>query len=202
MEFNTIAPYYDTLSRMVFGNTLEKAKVSLYDHIKNGSTILFIGGGSGSSLQALLKLRKNLTIDFVESSGKMISKAKNRAKNTSVVNFYHKPVEEFEGLNYDYVITEFFLDLFEEPKIKDLIEIISFKLANNGKWIDTDFRQPSKYKGKFILKLMYWFFNIIANVASTKLVCAKPLLQTAGFDICLEKESKSKYISSRLITTL
>ena len=129
MQFDLIAPYYDKLSRIVFGSTLEQAKISQFCNIKAGSTILFIGGGAGTSLKTLLNLRKNLTIDYVEPSQKMIFLAKKKVSNFIDFRFHARAIEEFDGTGYDIIITEFFFDLFEASKIQELIKLIKLKLA-------------------------------------------------------------------------
>lgn len=199
MQFDFIAPYYDAISRIVFGTVLEKAKITHFGNITNGSRVLFIGGGSGSSLASLLQTRDDLKTDFVDSSQKMISIAKKRVLDSFNVSFYHIPVEQFDGSSYDFIITEFFFDLFDKNKTKELIEIIASKLTKDGKWIDTDFRESSKLKNKIILKLMYKFFNISAKLKSNKLVHTNLFFIKAGYEITHECKFNSGFISSRLL---
>ncbi len=200
MQFDFIAPFYDFISRAVFGSTLEKAKTALFGNITNGSTVLFIGGGSGSSLQTLLKQKENLTIDYVDPSQKMILLAKNRVGNSQYVKFYQLPIEKFVGVDYDVIITEFFFDLFDEAKIQELMELIRLKLNNDGKWIDSDFRKPPSRRHKLLMKMMYWFFKITTNLTTDKLVNTKPLFNEAGLKIITKYKLKSGFVTSQLIT--
>lgn len=202
MQFDFVAPYYDFISKLVFGSVIEQTKTSLFSNITHGSKVLFIGGGSGYSLERLLISRKNLVIDFVDPSRKMILKAKNRVKDSSEVNFHQIHIEEFSGDAYDFVITEFFFDLFGQKRIIELVRIISSKINKKGNWIDTDFREPSYFKNKIILKLMYQFFKITVNIASNKLVYTKPIFKNAGLKIIGEEKSSTGFISSQLIARL
>lgn len=202
MQFDFVAPYYDFISKLVFGSVIEKTKTSLFSRITHGSKVLFIGGGSGYSLEILLNTKKNLVIDFVDASHKMILQAKNRVKESSDIKFHQIHIEEFSGDSYDFVITEFFFDLFDEKKIVELVKIISSKTNKKGNWIDTDFRESLNFKNKIILKLMYQFFKITIKIASNKLVYTKPIFKKAGFQIIAEKKSHTSFISSIVFAKL
>lgn len=199
MQFDFIAPYYDFISKLVFGDILEKAKVSQFSNISNGSKVLIIGGGSGSSLVGLLKDRLDIQIDFVEPSNKMIFKAKRRIGVLEDVNFYNVNIENFDGVSYDFVITEFFFDLIDKEEILILIKTIGQKLNNNGKWIDTDFRVTQRLMSRITLKIMYLFFRITSGVVVQKLISTKSIFNQVGFEINNEQNFKEGFISSRLI---
>ncbi len=199
MQFNFISQYYDLLNRLVFGTRLDKAKVSLFNHITEGNKVLFIGGGTGLSLLRLLSKNQNLAIDFVDSSSQMISIAKRRVKENGTVEFHITDIKQFDGSSYDVIITEFFFDLFTKDNISKLIELLSQKLTKNGVWIDTDFRKPSTLKNRATLKLMYLFFKITAKLKTNILVNTQPFFETNGFKIDKELKFNSGFISSQLI---
>lgn len=197
MDFNSVAPYYDVLSKIVFGSTLEKVKCSLFENIPVESNILFIGGGTGVSLVKLLNSKGGLKIDFVDSSAKMISKAKNRVGHNSHVRFHSVPIQNFNGKGYDIIITEFFFDLFNQIEAEELITAIKLKLKKTGIWIDTDFRKPKTLKNKWVLKWMYWFFMHASNIKVNELVGTKPIFKKNFLKLTEEKKSKSNFVSSR-----
>ena len=202
MQFDFISKYYDTLNTLVFGSVIYKAKISLFDDIKDGSTILFVGGGSGLSLVPLLNKRPNVKIDFIDSSRKMILKAKDRIPIDSNVAFHPIEIEQFEGITYDYIITEFFFDLFDKNQIIEIIEGLMKKGNSRGIWIDTDFRKPINFKSKFTLNLMYFFFKITANLKTNELVSTQPLFENNGLKIRKEVKFNAGFISSQLIAGL
>ena len=163
MQFNFVAKYYTFISRVVFGNSLEIAKVSLFNKIPDYGRVLIIGGGTGVSLGFLVKLKPHIKIDFVEVSSKMIALAKARVNNGKT-QFVCAPIEKFEGTDYDVIITEFFLDLFTVTEIEKHICLIKQKLSTNGIWIDTDFRPTNKIYDKILLKVMYCFFKLFSKI--------------------------------------
>jgi ubiquinone/menaquinone biosynthesis C-methylase UbiE len=200
MRFNFIAPYYDLLSKLIFGTKIEKLKVSFFNRIPANSNVLFIGGGSGTSLQTLLQIRNNVSIDYVEPSSKMIKKAIKRVGGSTNIHFHQLNIEEFEGVDYDVIITEYFFDLFDEFKIYELVEMIGLKLNRNGKWIDTDFRAPNTFKDRLLLKTMYLFFKLTVNLKTNNLVSTNQLFLNAGLEILGENTACEGFSTSRLIT--
>ena len=198
MQFNFIAKYYTFISRAVFGNSLEKAKVSLFNNIPDNAKVLIIGGGTGVSLAFLNRLKPQLIIHFVEASSEMVKIAKSKI-DTGQVDFYYSTIEDFGGGNYDVIITEFFLDLFSENEIKSYIHLITHKLSKNGVWFDTDFRATNSLSKKALLKIMYLFFRIFSNVKVDKLIATKKIIESKGLIITKEKKFKSGFITSRLI---
>lgn len=198
MQFNFVATYYDVLSRIVFGGVLDKAKVALFDRIKNGDKVLFIGGGAGNSLKRLLELKPELKIDFVDSSNKMTLKASKGVDLNSTVCFYAMPIENFEGVNYDVIITEFFFDLFNQNKCEELMVFIAPKLNKHGVWIDTDFRNTSNRRHYLLLKLMYLFFRVMAQVSNSNLYNNSLLFKSRGFRLKKNLRFKEGFISSCL----
>ena len=199
MQFDFISKYYDALSKLVFGNVVYNAQTSLFDKIEDGKKILFVGGGTGFSLLTLLNRRPYLTIDFIDSSHKMISMAKARVNNNSNVAFHHMKIQQFVGTSYDYIITEFFFDLFNKREVIDLINLLAKKLNSHGVWLDTDFRMPTNFKNRFLLRGMYMFFHIVASVKSNRLVDTKPVFLKQRLIIKEEINFNDNFISSRLI---
>jgi ubiquinone/menaquinone biosynthesis C-methylase UbiE len=202
MQFDTVAPYYNMLSKIVFANEISRAKTSQFNSIKIKTRVLFIGGGTGDSLSFLLSRNKELEIDFVDPSEKMMLRARKLNTNSINVNFFQLRIEDFEGGEYDVVITEFFFDLFEKEKIKTLIDQISLKLTTNGIWIDTDFRKPVKFVDKYLLRIMYFFFKVYAGIESSSLNEVEPIFTQAGLVIKKEHKSSTGFITSRLFVRI
>ncbi len=199
MQFDFIAKYYAFTSTLVFGRSLEIAKASLFTRIPSTAKVLFIGGGTGTSLKKLVSLKPQAHIDFVETSEQMILRAAQKVSSESLVNFFHSSIEEFEGGGYDVIITEFFFDLFEKEKIETLVSIIAPKLSSKGCWIDTDFRKPDKVFHKILLGTMYLFFKLTSKIEVNGLVETKLIMSENGFRVLNEEKSNSGFISSQLL---
>lgn len=199
LNFNTVSPVYDLLARMVFGKTLEKAKISQLGSISDGQTILFIGGGTGATLNYLNGHFNKLKVDYVEMSSGMIKKAKMRSTGNLSIDFHNLPIEDFEGHDYDIVLTEFFFDLFSTEEIDKLVLHISNKLGPDGLWIDTDFRNTSNILHKTLMAATYMFFRMMVNLKVKRLVDHTDLLGKNKLTVKSEKIFRDGLVTSRLI---
>ena len=175
-NYDTIAPVYDFISRMVFGKAIVNAQVSLLKCLPVGDyRLLVVGGGTGWILEELAKQRPSgLTVDFVEASGEMINLARKRNCGGNSVNFIHCPIEDFEApFLYQAILTPFVLDNFEEQKAKQVFTQLDKLLAKEGVWLYADFvydKSNSPVWQKGLLKLMYFFFRVTAKIEVNRLV--------------------------------
>ena len=116
-DFNFVAPFYKSLSRLVFGDTLVQAQRYFLNQIPIGSKILILGGGDGALLSYLDITYK---VDFVEMSSKMIALAENQ-DYLCEVNFVLGD-ESILTESYDVIITPFVLDCFKEDKLQEVLQ--------------------------------------------------------------------------------
>src|SRR5690606_22865871 len=77
-NFDSIAPIYDGLSRLVFGNALQRAQTEHISLIPPNSNVLLIGGGSGWLLEQLLTYSPLAEVTYLEVSPKMLQLAQLR----------------------------------------------------------------------------------------------------------------------------
>jgi ubiquinone/menaquinone biosynthesis C-methylase UbiE len=164
-NYDTIAPFYDRLKRLIFGSQLDRAESYYLDRIGPNAKVLILGGGSGSNLN-LIDQEANIT--FVELSQVMIKKARiHRAYNVRFVNtdFLH-----FEnGDYYDWIICPFFLDVFAEEDLDRVIKRVSSIASSQASIIVTDF-QSKKIWHRIFSFLMYVFFKLVTNMKPLQLL--------------------------------
>ena len=72
MNYNFIAPYYHSLSQLIFLNRQHQAHFVILKHLKENDKILWVGGGAGKFIAEIEKLNLKLDIDYVDFSSKMI----------------------------------------------------------------------------------------------------------------------------------
>ncbi len=172
MNFNGIAPFYDSLSKIVFGKALLKARICFLDRLPESGTILYIGGGSGIGLKDIRELNPKLKIDFIEASYKFISIAKTKfdAHLSEHINFIHGTENSIDrDKKYTAVITFFIIDLFPQKEAEAFCKKIISHLEPGGIWLFTDFISPPKKYQKLLLKFIYSFFRIVANMRARTL---------------------------------
>lgn len=159
-RFDRIAPFYDGLSTLVFGNSLMKAQKCNLCIVPAHSDVLVLGGGTGKWLVELLKHNDSCRVWYVEASLKMIHLANKYLNASDRVIFIHGTQQDIPDRKFDIVITHFFVDMFSESDLSDLAEKIAGVLKNGGKWIVADFVN-NRYWHKLLLWMMYLFFNAI-----------------------------------------
>lgn len=164
-NFDRVAPIYDTLAYIVFGSSIRKAQHAFLDSISSGDTVLVLGGGTGKFLPALRNRIVEGHIVFIDTSAEMISRARERVADDGHVTFLHGRLEDLAAeFKADVIITHFFLDLFGEHEIGEVIQKITKHTLPHSKWIVSDFFEGQWLWQRILLKSMYLFFRI-----STKL---------------------------------
>lgn len=191
-----MAPFYDTLARVVFGYRLELAQQYFLDEIKANARVLIVGGGSGKVLEWLPE-NLALNIDYVELSDGMISRAMKRKWNGNDVSFTAHDIFQVKG-SYDMIITNFFLDCFEEDKLNDVLAHLNPMLKEDGSWLVTDFSLPTNARQRMLLWMMHSFFRLMVRLESRKLEDIKGCLARAGLKIRKEELFSKQLIFSAM----
>ena len=119
-DYNSVAGYYDRLSRLVFQRSIIKAQQYLSDFISDNNKVLLVGGGTGWILDEIAKLKKkNISVVYVEKSSKMIELSKKRKHENVTVEFVNAGIESYTtGDYFDVILTPFLFDNFIEKKIQ------------------------------------------------------------------------------------
>ena len=195
--YDYIAPYYDSIVKLVFGNHILESQISFLDRLPNKGKILLIGGGTGKTLQKLVELKPLLHIDYVDASSKMIQKSKELLVNTAHnVTFIKGTEEVIPSINYDAILTFFFLDLFEQKKRKDIFHLLNNKLKPNGKWFVSDFNTPNNLYNKLLETTMFLFLKITTKIESNKIENYLDLFNQQGFKLNGRSEHFNNFIFS------
>lgn len=191
-NFNFIAPFYDKLASLVFGNTLFESQIYFLTEIKASYKVLIIGGGSG---KLLTKISNCESITFLEKSEKMIGLAKKINSNKSIIWLNEDFLRCNLAKKFDLIICPFFLDAFDEGNLEIVISKIKNLLFEDGKLIVTDFQITKKWHS-ILVKLMYLFFRILTNYNGKKLINFSDYLVRQGFSIDKKKSFYSENIFS------
>ena len=197
-NYNNIANVYDQISFWVFGNILMKSQTCLCKHIAPKSKILIVGGGTGKLLEEITKIHKSgLNITYVDSSVKMINKAKRRNIGENNIEYITIPIESYlPRFSFDIIITPFFLDNFNETAFIEIWNILHNNLKKGGLWLNADFNQPMKMYHKFLLKTMFLFFRFTCGVETKKLPDIKQHFNKYSYQLIEENKFNDNFISS------
>jgi len=200
ISYDTVAGIYDSLSRMVFGGAQQRVQRRLLQHINDGNSILIAGGGAGRLLADMQRFGlKDVTVDFVDSSGKMLQIAEKRRVSLDV-RFIRADIFRFEpARRYDVVITGFLFDHFNRQDCERLFVRLDSMLDPEGLWLYADFTLKEK-KGswwkKMMLHAMYRFFGVVSGVSPQTLTEMSEIFDRFGYSECSHDHAFGRFIYS------
>ena len=173
-NYNSVAWFYDGLSRLVFGSSIKKAQIELLHFIPEKASILIVGGGTGWILEEIAKLYPSgLDITYIDSSSKMIGLSKKRNCAVNHVQFIEAGIENtsLKDKSFDIIITPFAADGFTQEAWQQVFTKLHASLKPNGIWLYADFRLNDKSPvwQKLMIKLLYLFFKITCRIQADKL---------------------------------
>ncbi len=185
ISFDSLAAPYEWLERLTFGPYLQRCRIAMLDRVGQVRSALIVGDGDGRFLEALLKANPEVTVDSLDISPAMIAKARSRCDHNRVrFQVADARAHDFGAERYDLIVTNFFLDCFEESDLEVLIPKLSTALKPGGLWIVGDFRVPDhrllRPLAQFALAGMYLFFKVATRIPASRLVNPAPLLRSLG----------------------
>ncbi len=190
-DFDRIASVYDLLARLVFGKSMVKAQIHFLPKIPAHAKVLILGGGTGWILTELFRMNPLCKVWYVEASAKMLALSRKRVNDEWPVKFIHGTEENIPlSMDFDVVITNFYLDLFNENALNEVVVRIKSALNVNSIWIATDFVNNQKLWQRVTLRIMYLFFQLACNIESTQLPAWKTAIQKTKYK---KEEIKSFY---------
>ena len=87
-SYRYLAPFYELLARLVFGQSLTKAHfellqpnhLELRETFEHAQRIYWLGGGTGIALCELMKVAPNARLYYIEPSRSMLSRAQQKVR--------------------------------------------------------------------------------------------------------------------------
>ena len=208
MSFDRVAPYYDSLARLVFGNSIQQAQYHFLDQIPPAARVLVVGGGTGWILPYLLERPEVVHITFLENSARMLTLAQQtmgsfHKPSTASVIFVHGDEHSLtESDRFSVVITNFVLDMYQGSALDNLVQTLTDHLSPRGVWLFTDFRLSEQKKHRWwqriVAQTMYAFFHLTAGIARHPLPPYHQCFTSKNFRMVLERSFFSDFIVSRV----
>ncbi|MEQ8360340.1 MAG: class I SAM-dependent methyltransferase [Cytophagales bacterium] len=167
-NYGIIAPFYDLLKKIVFGQSLIKAECIHLNEVRPESKLLVIACGSSEFLEHI-EISKFSSITCIDKSAKMCQKSRyrrNKLKQAEKIQIKESEFESFTSTQkYDVIALPFFLDSQKPTDIHVILDKCHTMLADQGSLIITDFNSLSSRKSNILLiKIMYIFFRISTNI--------------------------------------
>src|SRR5205085_1637603 len=85
-----------------------------------------------------------------------------------------------EGIQFDVIITNFYLDLFSDSNLNPIIKLLRSHLKGKSIWLVSDFVYSNKLWQKILLWIMYRFFRLTCDIDARDLPAWQLLLNAHG----------------------
>lgn len=97
--------------------------------------------------------------------------------------------------DYDTVLTNFYLDLFSDAQLMDLIAQVKMHVSSNALWLVTDFETHSMLQHVKV-RLMYLFFRMMTGLKTQALPGWYKAMEQAGCVVLKNYYTQRKFIRS------
>lgn len=194
MSFNRVAPYFERLEKIVFNKKMQRCRTAHIAELPPVKKIALVGEGNGQFLLELIKLCDCEQIHCIDASQAMLDLAQKRLQKFSPdtsdrVKFYLRDltVEAMPDQNYDLIVTNFFLDVFNEQSLIESIRKIAASCEKNAVWLYADFQISGgmfqRMRANVLIKIMYVFFRLVAQIQTQRLIDPSEILEKQGFKL-------------------
>jgi SAM-dependent methyltransferase len=189
--YGFLAPIYQSLSRLVFGQDLLNANRVFMD-LGRGKRSLIIGGGDGLAYR---DWDRSFVGEYWDTSPAMAKIAKrNLGKSGIEVNCGSWP----DKGEFDVVFLPFVLDTLPDPDIIELVHHIQKSLHPGGLIIISDFFPPGALVQKALQQLMITCFRIIAGHPRSDLPDLAAFFDSKIWRLVGEKTWRKGWIRARV----
>ncbi len=163
-----------------------------------------LGEGDGRFMAAFVRQNEQATVDSIESSREMTRLAALRVRANERVAFHNADARLFAipAVEYDLIVTHFFLDCFSSEECAGLISSISGAAAPRARWLLSEFHQPeegfARYWTALLIRICYFCFRLATGLKTTQLPEYRGALRANGFARMRYKEALGGLLISEL----
>jgi tRNA (cmo5U34)-methyltransferase len=212
-DFDLVAPIYDGLAALVFGGAIRRAQTRLLPALREAERALIIGGGTGWFLLELLDRTDVEHVLYVEKSENMLNKSRDLliARAPQWLNRVEFRLGTEESVTaqdggFDLLVTNFFLDLFQDTNCSNMIEQLASKLSSSGRWLFVDFHTPEggwqRTASDALYTVMYGFFSLTSQIESRRPPEYQATFDRLGIQTELEETFYATMIRAKLMRKL
>lgn len=184
-HFNSIAPFYNFIKRIVLNNGTETAIEFFIPFSKPHGRILVVGAGNDNSVIELNKCSAVLEIVHLDISSRMTELARKRNRSLSTPCGYSTvSFSDFQSdQKFDQIIMPFYLDLFSDSMVVEQLQIAKRFLSSQGKVVIVDFDSSSElgWVNQLRIQFLYGIFWPITGNIRSKIPDYTALSQKVNF---------------------
>lgn len=158
-NYKFVGHFYDFLSNIYSGKSIQHCKVAMLDHLKPGDKVLFAGVGHG--IDAVYAAKRGAEVTVVDLSETMLRKFQRNLEKNGVkihIRQVHSDILQFQEFErYDMVVANFFLNVFQRDMMLKVLQHL-IKLGKPGaKVVVGDFSYPTGNVLSRAFKVLYWY---------------------------------------------
>ena len=191
-KYRYIGPVYDFLSNLYSGKSIQSCKNAMLeqDKVQPGDRVLVAGVGHGRDAIRAAELGADVTVvDLSETMLNKFSELLAREAPHLKVRTIHNDimkVEEYE--QYDMVVANFFLNVFDEDNMEEVLKHLIRLGKPEAKVVVGDFIYPTGNILARAFKKAYWYiavftFWLFANNAFHKVYNYPDYLRKLGLEV-------------------
>jgi ubiquinone/menaquinone biosynthesis C-methylase UbiE len=198
MSFDTLAPHYRWMEGVLAGRKLQICRTAFLSAIEAPQRALLLGEGNGRFLVEFAKRFPAADVVCLDASESMLIHAKRAMMkggfSVAQVKFVHADLFEWKAPSekFDLIVTNFFLDCFDEERLRHAVQKISDSAAPRASLLLADFCEPPrgwrKWRARWILASMYLFFRFATKLPAKKLIVPDALLRQYRFELVDQKK--------------
>src|SRR4051812_9976745 len=164
MSFDTLAPHYRWMERVLAGQKLQRCRTEFLPKIPAPKRALLIGEGNGRFLGEFINQFPQAEVMCVDASEKMLTQTRRSTANSTSAEFLRADILDWQPAenSFDLIVTNFFLDCFTPEQLASVINTLSVAATLEANWLLADFCEPPlgwrKWRARCILAAMYLFF--------------------------------------------
>jgi ubiquinone/menaquinone biosynthesis C-methylase UbiE len=191
------------MERLAFGGALQRARTACLADAREARRALILGEGDGRFLRELLRQNATVEVDCVDGSARMLELARTRIGDEAHrVRFIGADALAWhaERRDYDLVVTHFFLDCFDGPSVRALVDKLAAASQPRATWLLADFTIPRRrwhsWHARLWVSSLYAFFRLATGLRTRAIVDPAPLLEAHGFRRTQDARTRLGMLSS------
>jgi SAM-dependent methyltransferase len=168
-----------------------------------------VGGGSGRFVHELLASGFAGEVLNIDLSPRMLERTRQRVERRvpQALSRVECRLGDMSSLRpaerFDLLCTHCFLDLFEGPRLRQVIDRLDACLANDGLWWCSDFAPPAggpvrRAAQRLSLSALYTFFRMTCSIDASRLPPIEDELRRLGYAAIQRRDFSAGWLWSGL----
>ena len=204
--YDRLAPWYQILERLLFGDRLNRARTALVDRLPAATKVLVLGDGDGRLLECLVRRRPECTFISIDQSPQMVAMQKRRldALGDHQVEFICHDVRHYPlpANDFHLIVTAFFLDCFTKEQLAQHLPTWIDSIVDEGHLYLVDFIRPKRgwriIQSSIYQWIMHRFFRWQTGLENKTLVDLEGVLVNLPIDLVEAADDVHPMMTSRL----